>query len=802
MSYKMKTEPFPYQAEEHANSKDEEAWGVLWEQGCVDSETEYLTPSGWRRIDRYAGGPVGQWHPEDGKVTFVEPSEYVKKPCEKMFFIKDRYRLNQMLSAEHRVPFYMNLKDRKLTIAPMRDVYALLEGGKILGLPTNYTTKLRGEGCGESEAWLRLQTIVTLKGFQMGQKHGGNIYVYAKGSNSQRLKSLIEEAKANKLFCVEQMRMGDRFLIQDLIGEFDHHWWVKVNDRDRDIILDEAYNWCSSTWNDVYTRKKVNADFIQFLMSSKGVMTRMVTRAIGGWFIREEPNVHRLRDYRKVTIRNVGWVGSTDGFKYCFKVPTSFLLFRRGEVIFPSGNTGKSKVIVDCFGHNLYSGKVDAMVVIAPPGVERNWVTDEIPRHLPDEIREETMVRFYQSKRASTKWHQREMAELVAHKGPSILTMSYEAYMTDRGKQVHWQMMSRRKCFAVLDEAQKIKSPKAKRTESIVKSGVYAAMRRIATGTLGAEGPMDCFEPINFLDETFWKKHGLGSFPTFKNFFGEWETRSAPIPGKFKKNGDPKMAFFEVCTEFKNLDKLESIMRKISTRVNKDVLGLPPKLYSKLYFEMNSEQKRAYKELKEEYTTTVSTFGGEDDEIVVDAEMAMVRLLRLQQVTCGYLSEAAGEPKVLLGKENPRLEALLDYLEGINHSVIIWARFIPDIDQIMARLGDRAVRYDGQVTPDQAQWAKETFQRGGKQFFVGNPQKGATGLTLTIAKTVIYYSNSFKLEDRMQSEDRAHRIGTDGPVNYIDIIAPETVDIRIVEALRGKYDIFQQINGDKLKGWI
>jgi len=93
-------------------------------------------------------------------------------------------------------------------------------------------------------------------------------------------------------------------------------------------------------------------------------------------------------------------------------------------------------------------------------------------------------------------------------------------------------------------------------------------------------------------------------------------------------------------------------------------------------------------------------------------------------------------------------------------------------------------------------------EKGPTRYFVGNPQTGGYGITLTAANTVIYFSNSYDLEKRLQSEDRAHRIGQTGSVTYVDLIAEKTIDEKIVKSLRDKIDIANEIMGEDLKDWI
>ena len=185
-------------------------------------------------------------------------------------------------------------------------------------------------------------------------------------------------------------------------------------------------------------------------------------------------------------------------------------------------------------------------------------------------------------------------------------------------------------------------------------------------------------------------------------------------------------------------------------------------------------------------------------------------MLRVQEILCGYVRPESGDDPVMIGKKNPRLEAALDYLEALGHPAIIWSRFSPDVQMLVEGLNARGLtvgRYDGKISDDECEETKQGFQRGDIQFFVGNQQKGAEGLTLTQARTMMYYCNSFNFIHRLQSEDRAHRIGQEHPVNYVDVVGvmPDqklSMDGHVVASLRDKYDIATKITGDRLKDWI
>lgn len=454
--------------------------------------------------------------------------------------------------------------------------------------------------------------------------------------------------------------------------------------------------------------------------------------------------------------------------------------------------TAKTKPVIDTAAWLYMNGKIDALLVVAPPGVERNWNTDEIPTHLPPNVALDTRVEVFSSDKKGTKDHKWRMASILKHKGLAILLISYNAFMTEVGKNTCWKFLRDRRCLYVLDESHNIKSPGAKRTLSINKSSIYAPYRRILTGTPMAKGPFDLYAQIKFLDENFWKNKGIKGAVEFRQYFGEWMTRAMH---QELHNYDPG---YDKLIRYKNLDKLAEWLNEISDRVLKDdVLDLPPKLYQKKYVEMSKEQSVAYEQLRNEFYFEFK------DGAVVDAELAMVRLLRFQQVLCGYLPIDKDEPARLLDGKNPRLGAMEEIRDSTFQPTIVWARFRKDVDQICDLLGPKACRYDGTINQDTAELHKLGFQRGEYDWFVGTAAKGGPGLTLHRAKQVVYYSNSFKLIDRLQSEDRAHRAGMDHhPVNYIDLVVPDTVDEKIVANLRDKVEIASQITGDRLKEWI
>jgi SNF2 family DNA or RNA helicase len=229
-------------------------------------------------------------------------------------------------------------------------------------------------------------------------------------------------------------------------------------------------------------------------------------------------------------------------------------------------------------------------------------------------------------------------------------------------------------------------------------------------------------------------------------------------------------------------------------------LDLPEKIYTKRQVDLTPEQHKAYKEMKEIALTFF------EDGSVLTASTVMTQLLRLHQISCGHLVTESGETKVF---KNNRITELMSILEEVDGKVIIWANYRQDIrtiyDTISKKYGKETVAtYYGDTPDEERQGIVQKFQDkdSSLRYFVGNQQTAGYGLTLTAASTVVYYSNNYDLEKRIQSEDRAHRIGQKSNVTYIDLIAEKTVDERIVKALRNKINIASKVLGEDFKEWL
>lgn len=464
--------------------------------------------------------------------------------------------------------------------------------------------------------------------------------------------------------------------------------------------------------------------------------------------------------------------------------------------LFWEQGVGKTKPAIDKFAYLYQLGKVQALFVVAPNNVHRNWVDDELPKHLPEALLQKCAIYYYRSSKAKLKREIAARKAFLHHQGPVILCMSYNGMRTKLGKAFARKFMLTFQTFGVADESQCFKSPGAKITPTVVASGRYMPWKAILSGTPVTHGPFDVYAQLKFLDEEFWTRLNLEPFAVFKKHFGVFRLRSEILE---EEGWDPG---YDQLVGYKNEEELAGYLKLIAHRLTKDTAGLklPPKVYTKRYFDLTPRQMQCYVELEEDLVTQIPESGD-----LLEVLDTLTLGTRLAQIVCGYVATEAGEPVQRIDDKNPRLACLRETIETMEGKNIIWSRFTPDIDLIMEMLtemGRKPVRYDGQVSDDERAVNKKLFQEGDATDFVVHYQSGYSGLTLHAAKNVHYYCNTYNWGHRAQSEDRAHRMGLQHSVLYIDYIANNTMDLKVVKNLLKKHKFAQKLLGDAPTDWI
>lgn len=520
-------------------------------------------------------------------------------------------------------------------------------------------------------------------------------------------------------------------------------------------------------------------------------------------------------------------------------------------VLFEQG-LGKSAPTLRTVEHLYLQDQLDGAIIIAPNGVHRNWISDELPKHagVPwlgmdwHSVRGKGQDKALERLLSPTPGRRTSLA---------YLAITYEGLLTQRGRAAVLKFKDRfRRFLLVIDEASKVRNPEALRTKKVAALRQFASHVRLLNGTPIGNSALDVYAQMKLLDERFWIRHGIGSWTAFKARFAV--TRRIQIGGEDDREGREKYSgapivphdaseegialyeqldlseildseeqqslrrpaptstavktsgrTIEVIVGYCDLDKLKAMISPISTRLTKEDAGveLPPKLYSRILFDLLPEQRRVYDQLRKEYMVEL------DSGALITAPLALVRVLRLQQIACGYLPnpDDLDQPKLFFDDDgkNPRLQLLLERLEDTPHQGIIWARFTHDVDAICRALGPpKCARYDGQVSQKERDAGIDRFKQGKVNFCVAKASSMGMGLSLPMAKSVFYYSNTFSYIERLQSEDRAHRLvgGGMGAVCYYDLVAARTVDEKILRSLQDCAEVASKITGDSYRTWL
>ncbi len=329
------------------------------------------------------------------------------------------------------------------------------------------------------------------------------------------------------------------------------------------------------------------------------------------------------------------------------------------------------------------------------------------------------------------------------------------------------------KTMVILDESSYIKGHYAKRTLRITKIAERAKYRLILTGTPISQGVVDLFSQMRFLSP---KILGYDSFYSFAANHLEY---SEKYPGMIVRAHNTEYLAAKIAPYVYQVTKEEC-------------LDLPTKIYTTRYFGMAYEQSRAYEEAKNEIL-------GELERDEFDTTVIFRLFGVLQQIASGFWHRKVRRRRFeLLEFEHRRIDTLMDAIREIpeDQKIIIWAKFQYDIEHIAAALREKfgedcVALFYGKLSEKERARQVSLF-RGPTRFFLATQSAGGHGLTLNESHYVIFYNNGFKYSERIQAEDRCHRIGQEEKVTYIDIQCCCGIEERIAIALSNKGNVVEE----------
>lgn len=439
-----------------------------------------------------------------------------------------------------------------------------------------------------------------------------------------------------------------------------------------------------------------------------------------------------------------------------------YTAFRIGRTLDQSAlimeqGTGKTLSAIATAGHRYNKGQIKKLLIVCPLSVVPVW-HEEFQKHADFDYSIGDLTRVKDKKIALT---------ISPKKGLWIGLINYESSWRILDLLTKWNPD-----MIIIDESQRIKNGRAKQSKGLHKLGDITKYKMILTGTPVTQGPLDMWSQYRFLNpDIFGRK-----FTSFRN-------RYAIMEGL---RGRPEI---RLVVGYKNLDELAEKAHMIAYRVTKEeALDLPPTVDQTVMVKLSSEAHKIYKQMEKDFMVTFS------DEKISTAPIILTQLLRLQQITGGFLHT---EDKTVEKFDSSKLAAVKELLSDLpsDKKVVIFARFSPEIEaleEISKSLDKRTLTLQG-GTKNRGEVIKSFQEDPEVKVIVIQIQTGGLGITLTAADTAIFYSTTFSFADYEQAKARLHRIGQHHPVNYIHMIAEDTIDEDILAILRSKGDMATQI---------
>lgn len=416
---------------------------------------------------------------------------------------------------------------------------------------------------------------------------------------------------------------------------------------------------------------------------------------------------------------------------------------------------GKTKIVIDLITYHFAFGNIKKILYVCPNSVIEN-VKDEFALH--------SHVKF-------------EIAELVGPKAKRIAKLedNYDVYIInyEAVRSLEQELMKAKFDCIICDESARIKNPQAQCSKTLHKLGREAKYRYALTGTPITQSAIDIFSQYKFLEPTIFGP----SYYAFRNKY-------AVMGGYLNKQ----------IIGYRQLDDLENKLFSTAIRFTKqECLDLPDKVYEVKQFDLTNEEREIYDKIKEEIFYDLKLEEGMNGR--VSAPLIITKLMKLNQLCSGFLKTDAREDIYFMSS---KLLLLKEILEDITaHKIIIWCNFLANIRMIHDLLDGMKIDhvcFSGETKQSDRAALIQKFQtHPGCRVFVGQIQTGGLGINLTAASYVIYYSNTYSLANRLQSEDRAHRIGQTNKVTYIDLVARKTLEKSILKALKKKSDLAREV---------
>ena len=763
---------------------------VFNEQGCVDADTEYLTPTGWRRIADYDGGVVGQFDPDTNRVTFVEPTEYIKLPCEHMVRIRTKYGVDQLLSAEHRVLLYANdaagLRANKRVVLSAAEVarkhdeyHAGLHSprGRTVGTPTVSFRHMAirphfiapgGEGVCLSDAQLRLQIAVIADGHFASQTTQHCVIRLKRDRKITRLRQLLADAGVEFTERVSTAPTAVGFHVFTFnaplrVKEFDARFWEATPEQ-LAVVRDEVMHWDGCTregakgWEFV-SISKASADFVQYAFAGDEYITSIRQDSRAGRYrngvcyvvyVRKKTGANLLALHSRVP--SVFDEPPPDGFKYCFSVPTTYLVLRRNGRIFTTGNTGKTMSAAWAADYLMTKGQVKRVLVVCPVSImDTAWRAD--------------LFRTLMHRKVGIAQGTRQQREKVINGDYEFVIINFDGV-----KVVLDTLLKGGFDLVIVDEASQVKTATTGRWKALNKLVPPTVRVWAMTGTPAAQSPLDAYGLAKLVNPS--------SVP---RFFTAWRDMVML-----------KLTQYKWVARASAQDTVRAVLQPAIRFTKEECLDLPDQLYTTREVPLTPQQSKYYETLRKQMAANAA--GAQ-----ITAANAAAQLNKLLQLSQGSVYTDDGQ--IVDFDITPRVDELMDVILGTRHKVLVFVPYRNVLERLETELNNRksaiqAVDQDsydvahihgGTPATQRAEIIKEFQTQDRIKVLLLVPQAAAHGITLTRADQIVWWGPVPSVETYLQANARAHRAGQTNKVT-VTHLQGSPAERRMYAALQGNVD--------------
>jgi hypothetical protein len=730
----------------------------LSEMGCVSGDTEFLSPSGWVRMDEYAGQDVAQYWPETGQMDFVKAPKYVKLPCETMVHICTDKGVDQLLSMEHRVLLVSTSTGRNEVLSAhelwqrhhrwlnREPSDGNARDGKTVwsraAIPTSCTTT-GGAGINLSDAELRVQVAAIADG-HFSRRTNWCVIRLKKDRKKDRLRHLLRHAEIQH----KETEAADGFTVFRFYAPwrtkvFDCRFWAATYDQ-LHVIVDEVCYWDGSRQIGkapaFFTSERESADFIQYAASTSGGSSRLrcYERERRGRVERE----YVVRLFREVGLSMListsskgdrhpvmRLVDAPDGHKYCFMVPSTFLVLRRNGCVFMSGNTGKTASTLWATDWLMLTGRIKKALILSPLStMDRVWRNDCF-----DVLMHRVVSVVYGSKEKRL-----EALDVDA----DIYIMNHDGLGI---KDVASAIRKRPDInLVIVDEASMFRNHHTKKYKAL-KDLIRPDMRLwLLTGTPCPNAPTDA-----------WALAKLISPERVPEFYGSFRRQTMMQISQFK--WAPRHDAYEIAY---------GAMQPAVRFKKSECLDLPDVVHLDRQAMMTPEQRKAFDGMR-------TLMQAEAKESQITAVNAADKINKIRQILCGSVKDPTTGDYVHIPHQ-ARTDVLLECIEQASAKVLVVVPFkgiIGELEKELSKHYSVGV-LNGDVSPKRRDQIIKDFKSGpDPHLLLCHPKVMAHGLNLTEADTLIFYAPIYSNDEYQQVTERFNRTGQTHKMTIVRIAA-------------------------------